>query len=79
MNQVDREARLQRAKEIGRVAYRIVRASKIEGFLDLEDGRKRHCECNRGGLIIELLGSAPHSALVTSPRCACVMPAARSS
>jgi hypothetical protein len=59
----ERAVRLDRVKAIGRVAYRLVSAEKIEGFLDLQDGRKLHREFNRDGLFIELYEAAnrvPH-------------------
>jgi hypothetical protein len=40
MNRLDRQARLQRAKAIGRIAYRLARDATIVGFIDLGDGRK---------------------------------------
>jgi hypothetical protein len=37
---LDRAARLQQAKAIGWTAYRLVRAAKIEGYIEIDDGRK---------------------------------------
>ena len=63
MMRPDREARLCRAKAIGRVAYRMVRAQRIQGYVDLDDGRKCRREYNCGSLRIDLYEAAhrtPH-------------------
>jgi hypothetical protein len=41
MLKAEREARLNRAKELGRIAYRILKSSEIEAVLDY-DGEKKH-------------------------------------
>ena len=41
MQRAEREARLERAKELGRIAYRILRSSEIEGIFD-HDGEPKH-------------------------------------
>ena len=58
MNKLDREARQERAKAIGRIAYRLARAAKIEGFIEIEDGRKFVREWHRGYLTIALYAAA---------------------
>ena len=51
----EREARLQRAKELGRIAYRILRSSEIEGVLDY-DGEKKHLrKFEEDGLYLEMV------------------------
>ena len=55
--QTDRQERTQRAKAIGRAAYRLVRSEKLEGYIDGNDGRKLIREWQRGQLSITL-GSA---------------------
>ena len=40
VKRADREARLERAKAIGRVAYRLARDAKISGFIEIEGERK---------------------------------------
>jgi hypothetical protein len=55
MLRAEREARLQRVKTLGRIAYTQLRASKIEGMLTY-DGQDKHLhlfEC--GALNMELL------------------------
>ena len=55
MNKADREARLQRAKMLGRVAYRIVRDYEIAGVLTY-DGEEKHLRMfNEDGLTAELV------------------------
>jgi hypothetical protein len=58
VKQPDRQARLERAKAIGRVAYRLVRDAKIGGFIELEGERKQIWEFSRGPLSIELFAAA---------------------
>jgi hypothetical protein len=41
MQRAEREARLERAKELGRIAYVILRSSEIEGMLEY-DGQEKH-------------------------------------
>jgi hypothetical protein len=41
MSKADRDARLQHVKALGRVAYRFLRASEIEGTLNF-DGEEKH-------------------------------------
>jgi hypothetical protein len=41
MQKAEREARLERAKQLGRIAFRILRSSEIEGVLDY-DGEEKH-------------------------------------
>jgi hypothetical protein len=51
----EREARLQRAMALGRIAYAILRASKIEGMLTY-DGEDKHLrQFQDGALYMELL------------------------
>jgi hypothetical protein len=55
LNKSDREARLQRAKALGRIAYRILRDYEIEGALDF-DGEKKHLRrFDEDGLTAELV------------------------
>jgi hypothetical protein len=58
VHRADREARLQRARAIGRIAYRLARDAKIEGFIEIDDGRKLIRECSRGRLTIALYAAA---------------------
>ena len=51
----DREARLQRAKAIGRSAYAILRASKIEGVLECDGDDKYLRKFDYDWLFMELL------------------------
>jgi len=51
----EREARLHRAKALGRIAYVILRASKIEGMLTF-DGEDKHLrQFKDGALYMDLL------------------------
>ena len=51
----EREARLQRAKELGRIAYRILKSSEIEGMLDY-DGEEKHLRIfEEDGLYMEMV------------------------
>jgi hypothetical protein len=52
------EARLQRAKAIGRAAYRLVRDAPIGGYIEIESGRKLARDYRRGSLAIELYAAA---------------------
>lgn len=51
----DRAARVERAKTLGRAAYRLARDGKIEGNFKLEGEDKREMTYSRGRLFIELL------------------------
>jgi hypothetical protein len=51
----DREARLQRAKALGRIAYVLLRASKIEGVLEYDGEDKYLRKFDYDWLFIELL------------------------
>jgi hypothetical protein len=50
----DRQARLERAKAIGRVAYVHVRHAKISGNIPVDGEEKQLRELSRGGVAIEL-------------------------
>jgi hypothetical protein len=55
MQRAEREARLERAKELGRIAYVILRSSEIEGMLEY-DGQEKHLRTiEEDGLILEML------------------------
>ena len=54
----DRTAKLEEAKAIGRAAYRLVRQAKIEGYIEVDDGRKLIREWERGYLSIKLHAAA---------------------
>ncbi len=54
----DRAAREKQAKAIGRASYRLVRAAKIEWYVELDDGRKLVREWSRGRLTITLHAAA---------------------
>ena len=55
MQKAEREARLNRAKELGRIAYRILRSSEIEGVLDY-DGEPKHLRIfEEDGLYMEMV------------------------
>ena len=55
MNRTDREARLQRAKVLGRIAYRHLQFQEIEGVLDF-DGEDKHLRTfDEDGLAGELV------------------------
>jgi hypothetical protein len=58
VQQADREARLQRAKPIGPIAYRLVRVSKIEGFIEIEGKRRLTRDFRRGSVSVELYEAA---------------------
>jgi len=55
MRRSDREARRTRAKELGRVAYRLARAEDVSGVIAVEDEEKHVREFQEGGLTAELL------------------------
>jgi hypothetical protein len=50
----DRQARLERAKAIGRVAYRLVRDAKIFGNISVDGEEKQLREHEEGGIAVEL-------------------------
>lgn len=50
----EREARREHAKQIGRIAYRLARASKIEGVNDIEGEDKHWRQYRRGFISIDL-------------------------
>src|SRR5882724_5694515 len=54
----DRRARLERAKALGRIAYRLARAAKIKGYIEVELGRFRVRNWGPGSLSIALYGAA---------------------
>ncbi|WP_316205299.1 hypothetical protein [Bradyrhizobium sp. SZCCHNS3004] len=54
MNQVDRKARTERAKELGRAAYRHGRDGEIVGYLTSEGEEKCLLDYRRGRVVIEL-------------------------
>ena len=55
MQKAKREARLNRARELGRLAYRILRSSEIEGVLDY-DGELKHLRIfEEDGLYMEMV------------------------
>ena len=54
MQIADREARLQRAKAIGRIACSHVRGADIFGNLPVDGEEKRLCELEEGGIAIDL-------------------------
>jgi hypothetical protein len=55
LNKSDREAKLQRAKALGRIVYRIIRDYEIEGVLTY-DGEEKHLrKFDEDGLIAELV------------------------
>lgn len=58
MQKAEREARLQGAKAIGRIAYRLARDTKIGGFIDIEGERKLIRDFDRVNLSIELYEAA---------------------
>lgn len=51
----ERAARVERANSLGRVAYRLARAGKISGNMEIDGEEKRLREFDGGRLIIELL------------------------
>lgn len=53
-NACSRSERLERAKALGRAAYRLARTGAIVGNLDIEDEEKRLTEFQRGPIFIEL-------------------------
>jgi hypothetical protein len=61
----DREARLQRAKAPGRIAYVLLRASKIEGVLDYDGDDKYLRKFDYDWLFMELLTPFRAGALPT--------------
>lgn len=54
----DRATRLERVKAIGRVAYRLGSAEKIDCFIELEGERKLVRELSRGRVSIDLFAAA---------------------
>jgi hypothetical protein len=58
MKHADREARLQRAKAAGRIAYRLARDATIGGFIEIEGERKFTRDFRRGPMSIELYEAA---------------------
>jgi hypothetical protein len=55
MQKAEREARLQRAKELGRIAFLILRSSEIEGIFD-HDGEKKQLRIfEEDGLNMQML------------------------
>jgi hypothetical protein len=54
MHRADREARLERAKAIGRIAYSHVRWADIEANLVIDGEEKHFRELEEGGIAIEL-------------------------
>jgi hypothetical protein len=65
MAKIEREARLQRAKVVGRIAYRLLRSCEIEGVLTY-DGEEKHLQkCDDDGLDMELIEPFRPYALVT--------------
>jgi len=65
MAKIEREARLHRAKVLGRIAYRILRSSEIEGVLTY-DGEEKHLQKNDDdGLDMELIVPFRPDALAT--------------
>jgi hypothetical protein len=54
VQRADREARLQRAKAIGRIAYTHVRYAKIFGNMPVDGEEKQLREHEEGGIAIEL-------------------------
>jgi hypothetical protein len=54
VQQADREARLQRAKAIGRIAYTHVRDAKIFGNIPVDGEEKQLREHTEGGIAIDL-------------------------
>ena len=58
MKRADREVRLQDAKEIGRIAYRLARDAKIEGYIEIDHGRFLVREWHRDFLSIKLYDAA---------------------
>lgn len=66
MPKPDREARLYRAKALGRIAYRaIVNSCDIEGVVTFDDEDKHLRTFNEGGFIIELAEPFRAAALPT--------------
>jgi hypothetical protein len=55
MSKADREARLQHVKALGRVAYRFLRTSEIEGVLNFDGEEKHLSKFDEDGLCMELL------------------------
>jgi hypothetical protein len=51
----EREARLQRAKELGRIAYRTLRSSEIEGVFDYDGEKKQLRIFEEDGLYMEMV------------------------
>jgi hypothetical protein len=58
VTKADRQARLQRAKAIGRIAYRRACDAKIEGFIELEGERKLIRDFKHGRLSIAFYAAA---------------------
>jgi hypothetical protein len=58
MQKPNREAKLQRAKPIGRIAYRYARDATIIGFIEVEGERKFVREFVHGAMSIEFYEAA---------------------
>ena len=55
MLKAEREARLERVKALGRVAYRILNSSEIEGMFNYDGEEKHLYEFEDDGLFIEMV------------------------
>jgi hypothetical protein len=54
LNRADREKSLERAKAIGRIAYRVARSANLVGVLEIEGEEKHLREFRHGRLFIDL-------------------------
>jgi hypothetical protein len=75
VNRSDREARLERAKAIGRIAYRYARDATIVGFIETEGERKLVRDFKHGSMSIEFYEAAGRCSMryrfLSAPRSLC--------
>ena len=65
MSKFDREARLNRTKALGRLAYRFLRSSEVEGTINCDGEDKHLSRFDDDGLSMELLQPFRADALPT--------------